>query len=151
MTSLTRALPLLTTALLLGACAGESEPSPPETTTMQVTATETVTETPPTTTVTTTETVTDTPVAAPVRADCSADAFRIDFTEPVVMFCDGAWARAGQAQTDHLIVYRAAAGQWRTYEPHGTTYTGYPCFDEATVTADGAPAGLLQQLTLCGG
>lgn len=151
MTSLSRALPLLTVTLLLGACVAEPEPSPPETTTRQVTTTETVTETPPTTTVTTTETVTDTPVAAPVRADCSADAFRIDFTEPVVMFCDGAWARAGQDQTDHLIIYRAAEGRWRAYEPHGMTYTGFPCYDEATVTADGAPAGLIRQLTLCGG
>lgn len=138
--NLTRALPLLAAALLTGACATESEPPPVEITTVVVTET----ATPPTTTETT-------PAPGPVQADCSADAFRTDFTEPVVMFCDGQWARAGQAQTDHLIVYRAVDGRWRAYEPHGTTSTDYPCFDEATATADGVPAGLLQQLSLCGG
>lgn len=136
--------PLLLLLPALVACGTDGDAADPT----PVTATETVTVE-----VTTTEDPTTVPVSTTAPApSCGAEAFRGDFTEPVVMYCDGKWARAGQAFTDHLIVYRAVDGNWAHYEAHGRSgITGYPCFDEATITADGVPAELLGTLSLCQG
>lgn len=158
-----RIAPLLVLPLLFAAsaCTADDGGTDP-TTTVSVTPSETVTtaeSASSTTTESVTVEVTTTADLTPVPAtttplasapDCEADAFRGDFSEPVVMFCDGEWARAGQAFTDHLIVYRATEGNWVHYEPHGrSAVTDYPCFDEDTLVADGVPDELRASLSLC--
>lgn len=46
----------------------------------------------------------------------------------MITYCDGAWMRAGQAQTDHLRNFTWADGVWVEYLPDGRTpVTGFPC------------------------
>ena len=146
-----RVTPLLFVPLLLtvSACGADDDPATP-TATVSVTAPVTESVTVEVTTTTNVAPVPASTTALATAPDCGADAFRGDFTEPVVMYCDGEWARAGQAFTDHLIVYRALEGRWEHYEPHGRSpVTEYPCFDESTLIADGVPAELRGTMSVC--
>lgn len=130
----------LGTALFLGACAQEGD-----------SAAETVTET---TTVTTTPVTTTTQVTPPTTPDrlgsCESAFFLDEFTSPVVLFCDGAWARAGQAQTDHVLVFRHRDGRWLTHPHDGRdAFTQYSCYDEENLRTAGAPEELIGQVSLC--
>ena len=146
-----RVTPLLFVPLLLtvSACGADDDPATP-TATVSVTAPVTESVTVEVTTTTNVAPVPASTTALATAPDCGAEAFRGDFSEPVVMYCDGEWARAGQAFTDHLIVYRAEDGRWVHYEPHGrSAVTEYPCFDEAALLADGVPAELRGTLSVC--
>lgn len=153
MNASTRVAPLLVLLLTVGACSSDGGTEPTPATTTEVTTETTTAVESVTVEVTTTTGVTPVPASTTALAsapDCDAEAFRGDFTEPVVMYCDGEWARAGQAFTDHLIVYRAEDGRWVHYEPHGrSAVTEYPCFDEAALLADGVPAELRGTLSVC--
>ena len=140
-------------AALLGACANDPGEGTQVTTTVTAPAPSTVTATttlPPTQAAQPT-TATTTAAPAPTVGDCDRSEFLVDFTDPVVMFCDGSWARAGQAQTDHVLLFRFAEGQWLTHPPDGTSpVTEYPCYDEAALREAGAPEELIGQVSLCG-
>lgn len=150
--------------VLLGACAdGAGEETVTVTATVTVTeaATEasatptTVTVTPTTGTpasgpVTTTPPTVTTASTTPVVPRCDPSNFLADFTEPGVLFCDEAWARAGQAQSDHVLVFRYRDGRWRQYQHDGSSdVTGYICYDEGRMRAEGAPEELIAQVLLC--
>lgn len=140
-------------AAFLGGCAGD----PGEGT--QVTTTVTAPE-PPAVTVTTTlqptqpasaTTATPPQTTAPTAGDCDRSEFLVDFTDPVVMYCDGSWARAGQAQTDHVLLFRFLEGEWRTHPADGRSpVTEYQCYDEDRLRAAGAPEDLIGQVAVCG-
>ena len=135
-------------AALLGACAGDPGEGTQVTTTVTAPA-------PPAGTVTTTLPPTSSPPSPPPPAstagDCDRSEFLVDFTDPVVMFCDGAWARAGQAQTDHVLLFRFLEGEWRTHPADGRSpVTEYQCYDEDRLRAAGAPEELIGQVSLCG-
>lgn len=104
------------------------------------------------TTVTITTTATQTTATqVPTVGDCEASEFRNDFTDPVVMFCDGAWARAGQAQTDNVLLFRYREGQWLTHPHDGRSeITEYVCYDEDRLRAADAPEELISQVSICG-
>lgn len=153
------------TALTLGACTGadgtgETTVTATATVTRTVTGspaaptTDTATGTTETTTEATTETSTATSVATtadPAAGDCDRTAFLGEFTDPGVLFCDGSWARAGQWQTDHVLLFRFEDGQWRTHPADGRSpVTEYPCYDEQTLRSAGAPEELVDQVLLCG-
>ncbi|MCS5480066.1 hypothetical protein NYP18_10410 [Corynebacterium sp. YIM 101645] len=147
-------------ALFLSACTDDGDSA-------AGTVTETMTVTPgatmPTTTATTTGTpdpgtptlaTTTTQVTPPTTPDrpgsCEPDFFLDEFTSPVVMFCDGAWARAGQAQTDHVLVFHYRDGRWLSHPHDGRdVFTQYPCYDEENLRATGAPEELISQVSLC--
>ncbi len=122
----------------LSACGGVAGAPEPATVTVTVTATPS------------TETVTPVTTTASAADACDPANFLADFTEPVVMFCDGAWARAGQAQTDHVLLYRHAEDRWRQH-PHDSRagQSGYFCYDEATLREEGAPEELIAEVLLC--
>lgn len=150
------------TALALGACTGADgtgettvtatatitrtvtgSPAAPTTTSMAEGTTEATTETSPATSAATT--------ADPASGDCDRTAFLGEFTDPGVLFCDGSWARAGQWQTDHVLLFRFEDGQWRTHPADGRSpVTEYPCYDEQTLRSAGAPEELVDQVLLCG-
>ncbi|RSZ61409.1 hypothetical protein EAH68_13140 [Corynebacterium hylobatis] len=146
-------------ALFLGACAADGDSA-------AGTVTETMTVTPgittPTTTTATPATDTNSPtlvttttqVTPPTMPDrfggCEPAFFLDEFTSPVVLFCDGAWARAGQAQTDHVLVFRYRDGRWLSHPHDGRdVFTQYPCYDEEKLRATGAPEELISQVSLC--
>lgn len=141
------------TTVFLSACAEDSGgvdvTTAPITTTAATETTVTVTASPtPTQTsaITTTQTT-----SLPTVGDCEASEFQNDFTDPVVMFCDGAWARAGQAQTDHVLLFRFGEGQWRTHPHDGRSeITEYICYDEDRLRAADAPEELISQVSICG-
>lgn len=149
----------LGTALFLGACAADGDSA-------AGTVTETMTVTPgaPTPTTTTpaptpdtgsptlaTTTTQVTPPTTPDRSgDCEPAFFLDEFTSPVVLFCDGAWARAGQDQTDHVLVFHYRDGRWLSHPHDGRdVVTQYPCYDEENLRAAGAPEELIGQVSLC--
>lgn len=115
---------------------------------------------PPAVTVTTTlpptqpasaTTATPPQTTAPTAGDCDRSEFLVDFTDPVVMYCDGSWARAGQAQTDHVLLFRFLEGEWRTHPADGRSpVTEYQCYDEDRLRAAGAPEELIGQVAVCG-
>lgn len=145
------------TTAFLGACAEDSGGADVTTATITTTAatetTVTVTASPtPTTTTTATQTTQTTQTTSlPTAGDCEGSGFQNDFTDPVVMFCDGAWARAGQAQTDHVLLFRFREGQWREHPHDGRSeITEYICYDEDRLRAVDAPEELISQVSICG-
>ena len=120
-----------------------------------------------TATVTVTSTVTETtvpdhsavpapepdPEPDPVPEPCSLESLhRTEGMEAldVLIYCDGAWMRAGQWQTDHLRNLVWTGDMWVEYLPDDTTPgTGYPCYDAGRLEQDGVPPALRDQLTLC--
>ncbi|AHW65122.1 Putative membrane protein [Corynebacterium glyciniphilum AJ 3170] len=118
------------------------------TTTATVTVTSTVTET----TVPDHSAVPD-PEPDPVPEPCSLESLhRTEGMEAldVLIYCDGAWMRAGQWQTDHLRNLVWTGDMWVEYLPDDTTPgTGYPCYDAGRLEQDGVPPALRDQLTLC--
>ncbi|MDR7330084.1 hypothetical protein [Corynebacterium guangdongense] len=128
-------------AVLLGACGGGA----------QTPTTPTLTEAESSTlTVTVSVTGPASPGTAPATDPCQPAAFVADFTEPVVLFCAGGWARAGQAQTDHVLLYRLEGERWRQHPHDGrSSATGYVCYDESILRAEGAPRELIDQVLLC--
>ncbi|QGU05820.1 hypothetical protein [Corynebacterium comes] len=143
-------------ALILSACTdGNGEDGVTTTAPPPETVTVTVAPTAPATVTTTTTTTAATPPAAtstpPLAGGCGSTNFLSEFTEPVVLFCDGSWARAGQAQTDHVTLFRFGDGQWRAHPADGRSpVTEYLCYDEQTLRAAGAPEELVGQVSLCG-
>lgn len=154
-------------ALILSACAdGTGADDGTESATTTTTTTPTTTPTPPppvspapTTTATATSTATSTPIATattttattvPTADDCDPSEFRSEFTDPVVLFCDGSWARAGQAQTDHVMLFRSRDGQWQAHPHDGRSeITEYICYDEDKLRDADAPEELISQVLLC--
>ena len=141
-------------AALLGACAGgggatgETVTASPVVTT--VTSTSTSANTVAGASQPATVTVTATSSGEPAGNVCDPAQFYTDFTEPVVLFCDGQWARAGQKQTDHVLLFRHTGDLWQEYGTHGEMEgSGYGCYDEARLRADGAPEELVGQALLC--
>lgn len=81
---------------------------------------------------------------------CEESAFLSVFDAPVVLFCDGAWAEAGQRQTDAILLFQFQDGGWQIRQAHGNSWpSNYPCHDEATLRAEGAPEELIGQTLLC--
>lgn len=81
-----------------------------------------------------------------------AEAQLSQFRNPVVMYCDGSWLRAGEYRTDLVRLYTWADGGWQRYYTDGkTVVTNLSCYDRGTLEAQGAPAELLDQLLLCDG
>lgn len=140
-------------AMLLGACGGGTLAPAPVTLTESSTLTVTVSDTGapnPGTAATPSSPLTAAPEATPETDPCDPAEFLADFSEPVVMFCAGGWARAGQAQTDHVLLYRLEGDRWRQHPHDGrSSATGYFCYDEATLRAEGAPEALVDQVLLC--
>lgn len=140
-------------AALLGACANDPEEGAQVTTTVTAPApsTVTVTTTLPSTQPSSATAATPPQTTAATAGDCDRSEFLVDFTDPVVMFCDGAWARAGQAQTDHVLLFRFLEGEWRTHPADGRSpVTEYQCYDEDRLRAADAPEELIGQVSLCG-
>lgn len=85
-----------------------------------------------------------------VSGSCEESAFLNVFDAPVVLFCDGAWAESGQAQTDAILLFQFRDGGWQIRQADGTVWpSNYPCHDEAALRADGAPEELIGQTLLC--
>lgn len=138
--TLRRSTLLLAAATLLTACGTETTTD--ETTTAPTTAT-------PITKTAITETVT----TAADAASCDPDAFIVgDLGDPVVEYCDGAFAKVNQAGTDFSIVFQAVDGQWDIYPQHGFMGEGMagPCYSPAVLDADGAAPELQELIPLCG-
>lgn len=143
--------------LFLGACAADGD-SAAETVTETMTVTPGTTS-PPTTTTTqdpgsptlATTTTQVTPPSTPDRLGSCDPAFFLDeFTSPGVLFCDGVWARAGQDQTDHVLVFHYRDGRWLSHPHDGrSAFTQYPCYDEETLRSSEAPEELIGQVLLC--
>lgn len=93
------------------------------------------------------------PEPDPVPEPCSLESLhRTEGMEAldVLIYCDGAWMRAGQWQTDHLRNLAWTGDMWVEYLPDDTTPgTGYPCYDAGRLEQDGVPPALRDQLTLC--
>lgn len=93
------------------------------------------------------------PELDPVPEPCSLESLhRTEGMEAldVLIYCDGAWMRAGQWQTDHLRNLAWTGDMWVEYLPDDTTPgTGYPCYDAGRLEQDGVPPALRDQLTLC--
>lgn len=93
------------------------------------------------------------PEPDPVPEPCSLESLhRTEGMEAldVLIYCDGAWMRAGQWQTDHLRNLVWTGDMWVEYLPDDTTPgTGYPCYDAGRLEQDGVPPALRDQLTLC--
>ena len=105
-------------------------------------------------------TATDTPIlsVAPavsttttvVSGSCEEAAFLGVFSEPVLLFCDGTWAEAGQAQTDAILLFQFLDGGWQIRQANGTVWpSNYPCHDQSALRADGAPEELIDHTLLC--
>lgn len=93
-----------------------------------------------------------TTTAPPALGGCSPEDFLEDapFTEPVVLFCDGEWARAGQAQTDHVLIFSFTQDTWQTHPSDGESLlTGYQCYEEGILRASEAPEELIDQVLIC--
>lgn len=68
----------------------------------------------------------------------------------VMMYCDGAWMRAGQAATDHVRNFSWTGETWVEYVADGRSEpTGYPCYSWDRLITDGVPEALRDQLTVC--
>ncbi|HIW90637.1 MAG TPA: hypothetical protein H9870_03105 [Candidatus Corynebacterium avicola] len=68
----------------------------------------------------------------------------------VLMYCDGAWMRAGQYATDHVRNFSWSGTMWVEYVADGRSEpTGYPCYSWGRLIADGVPPALRDQLTVC--
>lgn len=68
----------------------------------------------------------------------------------VMMYCDGAWMRAGQAATDHVRNFCWTGETWVEYVADGRSEpTGYPCYSWDRLITDGVPEALRDQLTVC--
>lgn len=68
----------------------------------------------------------------------------------VMMYCDGAWMRAGQAATDHVRNFCWTGETWVEYVADGRSEpTGYPCCSWDRLITDGVPEALRDQLTVC--
>lgn len=92
---------------------------------------------------------------APQRGSCAPGEFDAlvpdwpHFTGTVVMYCDGQWAQAGANQTDWTEAFRFADGRWHHVKPHGTSYTGFKCYNGITLREQGAPEEFLDTLVIC--
>lgn len=125
---------IVSAALLLGGCAANADPAPPAPTDP------TILSIAPAANTTTTIAV----------GSCEESAFLDVFDSPVVLFCDGAWAEAGQQQTDAILLFQFRDGGWQIRQADGTSWpSNYPCHDEAALRADGAPEELIGQTLLC--
>lgn len=72
-----------------------------------------------------------------------------DFVDNV-MFCGQGWARAGMFQTDYVRVFHWMDDAWAMYPPSGESeISGYPCYDTAAMSAQGAPNLLLMETLDC--
>lgn len=80
---------------------------------------------------------------------CDPEYWPGGFRNPTIMYCDGAWMRVGEKQTDDLVVYQWASGAWQEYEPHGETFTGFDCYDSSQMESDGVSPELREKLTAC--
>lgn len=81
---------------------------------------------------------------------CDESAFLSVFDAPVVLFCDGVWAEAGQRQTDAILLFQFQNGGWQIRQAHGNSWpSNYPCHDETALRAEGAPEELIGQTLLC--
>lgn len=122
--------------------------------TVIVTSTAAATSAAPTTDTTTTTSRAQVPTTtAPLPlGGCSPADFleETPFTDPVVLFCDGQWARAGQAQTDHVLIFRFIQDTWQTHRSDGESpLTGYQCYEEEILRAAQAPEELIDQVLIC--
>ncbi|RSZ61411.1 hypothetical protein EAH68_13150 [Corynebacterium hylobatis] len=85
-----------------------------------------------------------------IAGSCEESAFLDVFDAPVVLFCDGAWAEAGQQQTDAILLFQFRDGGWQIRQADGNSWpSNYPCHNEAALRADGAPEALIGQTLLC--
>lgn len=92
----------------------------------------------------------DTTTTTVPAGSCEESAFLNVFDAPVVLFCDGAWAEAGQQQTDAILLFQFRDGGWQIRQADGTVWpSNYPCHNEAALRADGAPEELIGQTLLC--
>ena len=156
---LRRSAVLLAAATLLTACGTDSTSDTDTTTataaptTATSTAVETGTPTEDTETAEATETVAaDTTVETTtvIPADCAPDSFTVgDMGDPVVDFCDGAFAKVTQRGTSFTIVFQSVDGQWDIYPQHGLEDNGQWCYSPTLLTADGAAEELQEMIPLC--
>lgn len=95
------------------------------------------------------------PAPAPQRGSCAPSEFDAlvqgwpNFTGTVVLYCDGLWAQAGANQTDWTEAFRFADGRWHHIKHHGTSYTGFKCYNGITLREQGAPEEFLNTLIIC--
>ncbi|HKM25185.1 MAG TPA: hypothetical protein VJY40_06060, partial [Corynebacterium sp.] len=81
---------------------------------------------------------------------CAPDSFTVgDMGDPVVDFCDGAFAKVTQRGTSFTIVFQSVDGQWDIYPQHGLEDNGQWCYSPTLLTADGAAEELQEMIPLC--
>ena len=90
------------------------------------------------------------------RALGSCDSAAIEAAEggwsshAIVTYCDGEWARAATYATDDMRGFHFVDGTWKQVEAHGNqVISGYPCYDDDRLRAEGAPEDFIQQMTKC--
>ena len=98
----------------------------------------------------------ETQAAAATTGECAAAAVRknpenhwVDNIEN----CDGKFLFGGQAQTDHVGLFRFADGQWKRipHAPGKTTHTGFPCYETSTLDELGVPQATRARVSKCDG
>ncbi|AGF73758.1 hypothetical protein A605_13810 [Corynebacterium halotolerans YIM 70093 = DSM 44683] len=143
-------------AVALAACTQPGEPEPGTVTsvvTSTVAAESPETSGPVTNSTTPTSespTTSGSPTTQPVDV-CDSAAFQRSGSEfvDIVLYCDTQWARAGAAQSDHVVIFRWLDGTWTPYEADGTSHTGFECYDRERLIDNGAPAYFLENALLC--
>lgn len=159
---LRRSAALLAAATLLTACGTDSTSDTATTTATTTTGTATTTatattvenaeDTESTESTESTEAMDDTAVETTtvIPADCAPDSFTVgDMGDPVVDFCDGAFAKVTQRGTSFTIVFQSVDGQWDIYPQHGLEDNGQWCYSPTLLTADGAAEELQEMIPLC--
>lgn len=163
---LRRSAALLAAATLLTACGTDSTSDTATTTATTTTGTATTTAGTATTTATattvenaedtesteSTEAMDDTAVETTtvIPADCSPEAFQAgDMSDPVVDFCDGAFAKVSLADSAFSIVFESVDGEWDIYPQHGLRPDGEWCYSPSVLEEDGVPQEIRKALLLC--
>lgn len=157
---LRRSAVLLAAAALLTACGTDSSSDTDTTTTTTTapttatsTAVETGTPTETTGAADATETVaagTTVETTTVIPADCAPESFTVgDLGDPVVDFCDGAFAKVSQRNMPYSIVFQSVDGQWDIYPQHGLQDDGEWCYSPTLLTQDGAAEELQEMIPLC--
>lgn len=164
---LRRSAALLAAATLLTACGTDSTSDTATTTATTTTATTTTGTATTTATATTVENAEDTEstestesteamddtaveTTTVIPADCSPGAFQAgDMSDPVVDFCDGAFAKVSLADSAFSIVFESVDGEWDIYPQHGLRPDGEWCYSPSVLEEDGVPQEIRKALLLC--
>lgn len=156
---LRRSAALLAAATLLTACGTDSTSDTATTTATTTTGTATTTATATTVenaedteSTESTEAMDDTAVETTtvIPADCSPEAFQAgDMSDPVVDFCDGAFAKVSLADSAFSIVFESVDGEWDIYPQHGLRPDGEWCYSPSVLEEDGVPQEIRKTLLLC--